>query len=75
MRRKAQLLHAHPHLKVVPVRGNIDARLKMLENGELDAIVLAAAGGAGPAVLLRIACCMTGDQTLQQRDAAPCVSR
>jgi porphobilinogen deaminase len=28
------------------VRGNIDARLQMLESGELDAIVLAAAGGA-----------------------------
>jgi porphobilinogen deaminase len=45
MRRKAQLLHAHPHLNVVPVRGSIDARLAMLESGELDAIVLAAAGG------------------------------
>jgi hypothetical protein len=44
MRRKAQLLHAHPHLNVVPVRGNIDARLQMLRTGELDAIVLAAAG-------------------------------
>ncbi|WIA28701.1 hypothetical protein OEZ86_011237 [Tetradesmus obliquus] len=44
LRRKAQLLHAHPHLRVVPVRGNIDARLQMLESGELDAIVLAAAG-------------------------------
>ncbi|KAF6251077.1 porphobilinogen deaminase, dipyromethane cofactor binding domain-containing protein [Scenedesmus sp. NREL 46B-D3] len=43
LRRKAQLLHAHPHLKVVPVRGNIDARLQMLQDGELDAIVLAAA--------------------------------
>jgi hypothetical protein len=46
LRRKAQLLHAHPHLRVVPVRGNIDARLQMLESGELDAIVLAAAGVA-----------------------------
>jgi porphobilinogen deaminase len=46
LRRKAQLLNAHPHLRVVPVRGNVDARLQMLENGELDAIVLAAAGEA-----------------------------
>lgn len=44
LRRKAQLLHAHPHLNVVPVRGNIDARVKMLQDGQLDAIVLAAAG-------------------------------
>lgn len=44
LRRKAQLLHAHPNLNVVPVRGNIDARVKMLQDGQLDAIVLAAAG-------------------------------
>lgn len=47
LRRKAQLLHSHPHLKVMPVRGNIDTRLEMLESGDLDAIVLAAAGGNG----------------------------
>ncbi|KAF8072669.1 hypothetical protein HT031_000329 [Scenedesmus sp. PABB004] len=44
LRRKAQLLAAHPHLRVVPLRGNIDARLQALQAGELDAIVLAAAG-------------------------------
>lgn len=44
LRRKAQLLHAYPHLTVVPVRGNVDHRLQMLHRGELDAIVLAAAG-------------------------------
>eukprot|EP00879_Flechtneria_rotunda_P008490 GHRR01008895.1.p1 GENE.GHRR01008895.1~~GHRR01008895.1.p1 ORF type:complete len:321 (+),score=112.30 GHRR01008895.1:946-1908(+) len=44
MRRKAQLLYAHPHLKVVPVRGNIDKRMEMMADGQLDAIVLAAAG-------------------------------
>lgn len=44
LRRRAQLLHAHPHLNIVPVRGNIDARVRMLQEGQLDAIVLAAAG-------------------------------
>eukprot|EP00775_Hariotina_reticulata_P010546 gene10546-10706_t len=44
LRRKAQILHTHPHLNVVPVRGNIDRRLEALHKGELDAIVLAAAG-------------------------------
>lgn len=44
LRRKAQVLHAHPHLQVLPVRGNIDQRLAMLKSGELDAIILAAAG-------------------------------
>lgn len=47
LRRKAQLLHAHPHLNIVPVRGNIDARVKMLQSGQLDAVVLAAAGAMG----------------------------
>ena len=43
-RRKAQLLKLRPDLKVVPMRGNIDTRLKKLEAGEVDALILAAAG-------------------------------
>jgi hydroxymethylbilane synthase len=44
LRRKAQLLHARPDLIVLPLRGNLDTRLKKLETENLDAIVLAAAG-------------------------------
>ena len=44
LRRRAQLLAFRPDLKISPVRGNIDTRLKKLENGEFDALVLAAAG-------------------------------
>lgn len=44
LRRAAQLLHARPDLKVRPLRGNIDTRLKKLREGEFDAIILAAAG-------------------------------
>lgn len=44
LRRKAQLLHTRPDLDVLPLRGNLDTRLKKLENGNLDAIILAAAG-------------------------------
>ena len=44
LRRKAQLLHARPDLVVLPLRGNLDTRLKKLETENLDAIVLAAAG-------------------------------
>jgi hydroxymethylbilane synthase len=44
LRRKAQLLHARPDLVVLPLRGNLDTRLKKLETENIDAIVLAAAG-------------------------------
>ncbi len=43
-RRKAQLLHARPELRVVDVRGNIDTRLRKLQETHLDGIILAAAG-------------------------------
>ncbi len=44
VRRKAQLLAYRPDLEVVPLRGNVDTRLKRLGAGEYDAIVIAAAG-------------------------------
>jgi hydroxymethylbilane synthase len=44
LRRSAQLLHLRPDLKIEPLRGNLDTRLKKLETTDLDAIVLAAAG-------------------------------
>jgi len=44
LRRKAQLLHERPDLKISDLRGNLDTRLKKLETEQLDAIVLAAAG-------------------------------
>ncbi len=44
LRRHAQLLHYRPDLVVLPIRGNIDTRLRKLATGEYDAIVLAAAG-------------------------------
>ena len=43
-RRKAQLLHIRPDLRVVDVRGNIDTRLRKLHETDLDGIILAAAG-------------------------------
>jgi len=43
-RRAALLLAARPDLEVVPVRGNIDTRVGRVEAGELDGVVLAAAG-------------------------------
>ena len=44
LRRRAQLLAARPSLRVRPLRGNVDTRLRRLAEGELEAIVLAAAG-------------------------------
>ncbi len=44
LRRRAQLLAARPDLRVSELRGNVDTRLRKLAEGELDAIVLAAAG-------------------------------
>lgn len=44
LRRRAQLLAARPDLRVEELHGNVDTRLRRLEEGELDAIVLATAG-------------------------------
>jgi hydroxymethylbilane synthase len=44
LRRRAQLLATRPDLQVEELRGNVDTRLRKLEEGSLDAIVLAAAG-------------------------------
>ena len=43
-RRQAQLRNARPDLRIELLRGNVDTRLKRLEEGELDAILLACAG-------------------------------
>jgi len=44
LRRRAQLLHVRPDLRTKDVRGNVDTRLRKLEQGEYDALVLAEAG-------------------------------
>jgi hydroxymethylbilane synthase len=44
LRRRAQLLAVRPDLDVVELRGNVDTRLRKLADGDLDALVLAAAG-------------------------------
>lgn len=44
LRREAQLRAKFPHLVIKPLRGNLDTRLKKLDAGEYDAIILAAAG-------------------------------
>ena len=44
LRRKAQLLHLRNDLNVMPIRGNVETRIRKLKDGEYDAIVLARAG-------------------------------
>ncbi len=44
LRRRAQLLYLRPDLEVVPLRGNVDTRLRKLVEEQLDAVILAAAG-------------------------------
>ena len=43
-RRAAQLRRLRPDVKIVPIRGNVETRLKKVENGEVDATLLASAG-------------------------------
>jgi hydroxymethylbilane synthase len=44
LRREAQLRERHPGLEVRPLRGNVNTRLRKLDEGQFDAIILAAAG-------------------------------
>src|SRR5579863_9527040 len=44
LRRQAQLKAIRPDLDIHPLRGNVDTRLRKLEQGEYDAIILASAG-------------------------------
>jgi hydroxymethylbilane synthase len=44
LRRSAQLLKYRPDFEIVPLRGNIDTRLKKLETENMDGIILAGAG-------------------------------
>ena len=44
LRRRSQLLAINPRIQVLPLRGNVDTRLRKLADGEYDAMVLALAG-------------------------------
>jgi hydroxymethylbilane synthase len=44
LRRRSQVVSMRPDLEIVDVRGNLDTRMSKAENGELDAVILAAAG-------------------------------
>jgi len=44
LRRMAMVRHRRPDLELLPIRGNVDTRLRKLEAGEYDAVVMAVAG-------------------------------
>lgn len=44
LRRESQIRARHPRLIIKPLRGNVQSRLRKLDDGEFDAIILAAAG-------------------------------
>lgn len=44
LRRQCQLKAERPDLEIIPLRGNVDTRMRKLDSGEYDAIILAAAG-------------------------------
>jgi len=64
LRREAQLHAQHPYLAVSPLRGNLDTRLKKLDEGQYDAIILAAAGLRRLGLGERIRCVLPAEESL-----------
>jgi len=56
LRRRAQLLHRRPDLQTCEVRGNVETRLRKLDAGEFDAILLAEAGLVRLELAERVTC-------------------
>jgi hydroxymethylbilane synthase len=64
LRRVVQLLAQRPDLRIEPLRGNLDTRLRKLDEGGFDGIVLAAAGLKRLGLAERIRCCFEAEQML-----------
>ncbi|HEX6546807.1 MAG TPA: hydroxymethylbilane synthase [Bryobacteraceae bacterium] len=62
LRRSAQLLHLRNDVRVLPIRGNVDTRLRKLRNGDYDAILLASAGLRRLGLATEIAEALSADQ-------------
>lgn len=69
LRRQVQLLNLRPDLEVVPMRGNVDTRLRKMAEQGLDAIILAAAG------LARLGLSHLSSDFLSAADMLPAVSQ
>ncbi len=64
LRRVVQLLAERPDLRIEPLRGNLDTRLRKLDDGGFDAIVLAAAGLKRLGLASRIRACFEVDRMI-----------
>lgn len=64
LRRESQLRATRPDLKVEPLRGNVQTRLRKLDDGGYDAIILAAAGLKRLGLEDRITCLLRPDESL-----------
>lgn len=64
LRREALLRHRYPHLEIRSLRGNLDTRLRKLDEGQYDAIILAAAGLMRLGLAQRIRTLLTPEQSL-----------
>ena len=64
LRREAILRAKYPHLNIEPLRGNLDTRLRKLDEGRYDAIILAAAGLIRLGLEARIRAILTPGQSL-----------
>jgi hydroxymethylbilane synthase len=64
LRREAALRAGFPHLKIEPLRGNVGTRLRKLDDGQYDAIILAAAGLKRLGLAARIRMTLPAEQSL-----------
>ena len=64
LRRQAQVLALRPDIEVVPLRGNVETRLRKLTDGEVDATVLAVAGLKRLGAADRIDCVLEPEEML-----------
>lgn len=56
LRRKCQLLHLYPDLQIMPLRGNLDTRIRKIETEGLHGIIVAAAGIRRMGWVERVSC-------------------
>jgi hydroxymethylbilane synthase len=64
LRRQTQIRQKYPHLRIDWLRGNVNTRLKKLDDGEFDAIILAAAGLKRLGFEQRIRACLEPEESL-----------
>jgi len=64
LRRQCQAAERRPDLKILPLRGNVNTRLRKLDEGEFDAIILASAGLKRLGFRERISACLEPEESL-----------